>query len=65
MTISDDDLERQRLRRVYESLPKTPHGASYPERHPEILPEWIAAIIENPHERRNVRWDDGEIRTVL
>ena len=64
MTINDD-LERQRLRSVYEALLKTPHGAIYQERHPEILPEWIAGIIENPHDRWNVLWEDGEIRTIL
>ena len=59
------EKERQRLLRVYEALPKSSHGSNFHERHPEILPEWVANIIENLHERLTARWEDGDSRTLL
>ena len=40
-----------RLRREYDALPKTPHGATYQERHPDIRPEWVAGIIGEPYDQ--------------
>ena len=57
-------MERQRLLREYDTLPKTRHGMDR-ERHPEIRPEWVVLIMENPHDHWEVMMPNGEIRTIL
>ncbi len=46
---SDEDA---RLRLAFARLPKTPrHGATFAERHSDVLPEWVMRIIADPYDR--------------
>lgn len=43
--------EIEQLRREFDDLPKTnPHGMEQQTWHPDIRPEWIMRIIQNPYE---------------
>ena len=62
--------ESARLRRAWESLPKTRHGREMPNRHPDVRPEWIIYVIEsqNPYEWMEYgATQDGEltVQTIL
>ena len=49
------DAERERLLRLYEALPKTDYRIRRSQyKHSDIRPEWIAAIVENPYDVREV-----------
>ena len=57
------DEERERLRRVFDVLPKVPiREESALERRNEILPGWVMAILEEPYD---VYTSVGEHRTIL
>ena len=56
----------QRLRKKFEALPRTPHGERYLDRHPDVKPEWVLMVIEDPHEQwveRRAR--DGKSYTLM
>ena len=44
--------ERRRRLQVFQALPKTQHGAEWStsHRHPDVDPDEVVAVIENPHE---------------
>ena len=55
-------LENDRLRQVWDELPKTPHGVEITTRHSDVLPEWIIRIIESP-DSRGLRMDGIRYRS--
>ena len=59
------DAETRRLRQAYAALPKTPHGETIPQRHPETRPEWVMSIIENPFDQSPTAGTSGEDRVEL
>ena len=55
------DEENRRLRQRFETLPKTAHGELVLARHPDIRPEWVMSIIEEPYDVWNdIDHDTGE-----
>ena len=63
----DNSDEIARLRRAFDRLPKSgSHGRAVTSRHPDMRPEWIMSIIENPYDEW-VETDDrtGQNRTVI
>ena len=57
--------ERRRLQDAFEALPKTPHSANMENRHPEIEPEWIIQILENPYAQEEGFNGGGEPLVIL
>ena len=51
--------ENARLRRAFDLLPKTDHAKDVFERHPEVRPEWVMQIIENPYDE----WTETDARS--
>ena len=62
---NDAAAETRRLRQAYAALPKTPHGETIPQRHPETRPEWVMSIIENPFDQWPKWGRHGEYRINL
>ena len=63
----DDNGENARLRRAFDRLPKSgSHGSAVTSRHPDVRPEWIISIIEDPYDDW-VETDDisGQSMTVI
>ena len=56
------DAEIRRRQEAYDAYPKTPHGETIPQRHPEARPEWVMSIIENPFDQWPKRGRYGEYR---
>ena len=50
--------ENRRLRRAFDRLPKTDHAQDVFERHPEVRPEWVMQVIEDPYEE----WTENDAR---
>lgn len=42
-------------------MPKTPHGETALERHPDVQPEWVAAIVADPYDQ----WEETDRRTGM
>jgi hypothetical protein len=60
-----DEQEIARLRRAYQAMHKVHgHGDETFERHPDIRPEWIMKIIEEPYDQFEVH-RYGRRRTVI
>lgn len=55
----------RRLRRALEALPKTAHGELYLERHPDVRPEWVMMVIEDPYEEWTERDYTGQVYTII
>lgn len=59
--------ENLRLLQEYDRLPKVAiHGQEINSRHPDISPEWVTRIINEPYDQ----WEEtdhrtGELRTIL
>jgi hypothetical protein len=65
-TPHNSEDENRQLRREYRELRKTPHGEQAGSRHPDIQPEWVMHIVNEPYDR----WDEvhphtGEPMTIL
>ncbi len=59
---SDDNL---RLLRAFDQLPKTIHSTDVFKRHPEVRPEWIMRIIEDPYDEWVETDASGRISRVV
>ena len=62
--INPDEIRR--LRAEYDRLPKVPdHGESSVRRHPDISPEWVMSVIEDPYDQWEEVTQSGQRRTVI
>lgn len=57
--------ERRRLRREYDALPKSLHGQQTTSRHPQIKPEWVVQVINNPYDQKEGVTSRGEPAIIL
>ena len=49
--------EIRRLRQAYNALPKiAAHGETTTTRHPQVQPEWVIQVLENPYDQWLVDW---------
>ena len=63
----DDNGENARLRRAFDRLPKSgSHGSAVTSRHPDVRPEWIISIIEEPYDEWiETHERSGQSRTII
>ena len=55
--------ETRRLRQAYAALPKiAAHGETTITRHPQVQPEWVIQVLENPYDQWLVDWWTGKLR---
>ena len=47
------------MRRAFEELPKDPHAANWLDNHPDMRPEWVMMVIEQPYSE----WVEPDSRT--
>ena len=62
----NDPDEIARLRREFDALPKVPgHGDSALRRHPNIRPEWVMQILQEPFHRYEETGSAGQRCTIV
>lgn len=49
----------RRLRARFEALPKDPHAANWQSNHPDMKPEWVMMVIDDPYDQ----WLEPDSRT--
>ena len=56
---SNAEVEIHRLRQSFYVMAKTSHGEQALNRHTDILPEWVAQIVETPYDQ----WQETDPRS--